>query len=185
MIKEYQKLIGLVAIALTVLGIYGYLSGLFTPHYYYEVTKYNNSSCNKGNRAIIYINKRERYLIRATAPDKKYKLESSTETLNMYIYQDLIPFNQFASLAIKQEGRPNVLTFRHKYFYEKYKGKMVPVLEIAKHNKIEGTFQFWKEGSLDLEDFSNLEIKPRIELRNKLKICEITKQTFSNIKKPL
>jgi len=165
----------LILMALSI-GIYGYLSGLFTPHHYYEATKYNYSSCEKGNRSVIYINERESYLIRATAPDKKYKLESSTETLNMYIYQDLIPFNQFANLAIKQEGRTNVLTFRHKNFYEKYKGEMVPVLEIAKHNKIDGTFQFLKEGSLDLEDYSNLEIKPQIELRNNLKICEITKQ---------
>ena len=165
----------LILMALSI-GIYGYLSGLFTPHHYYEVTKYNYSSCEKGNRSVIYINERESYLIRATAPDKKYKLESSTETLNMYIYQDLIPFNQFASLAIKQEGLGNVLTFRHKHFYEEYEGEMVPVLEIAKHNKIDGTFQFLKEGSLDLEDYSNLEIKPQIELKNNFKICEITKQ---------
>ena len=168
----------LILVAL-VIGIYGGLSGLFTPHHYYEVTGYWNSPCNKENNAhttVIYINEREGYLIRSTIPDRKYKLESNKETLNMYIYQDLIPFNQFASLAIKQEGLGNVLTFRHADFYDEYEGKMVPVLEIAKHNKIDGTFQFLKEGSLDLEDYSNLEIKPQIELRNNLKTCEITKQ---------
>ena len=168
----------LILVAL-VIGIYGGLSGLFTPHHYYEVTNYWNSPCNKENNAhttVIYINEREGYLIRSTIPDRKYKLESNKETLNMYIYQDLIPFEEFASLAIKQEGRTTDLTFRHKDFYEKYEGKWVPILYMAEHNKIDGRFKFWKEGSLDLEEYSNLEIKREVEIRNNLKTCEITKQ---------
>tara|TARA_A100001234_G_C12486688_1_gene325860 strand:- start:115 stop:660 length:546 start_codon:yes stop_codon:yes gene_type:complete len=166
----------LILVAL-VIGIYGGLSGLFTPHHYYEVTNYWNSPCNKENNAptVIYINEREGYLIRSTISDRKYKLESNNETLNMYIYQDHIPFEEFASLAIKQEGRGRTtdLTFRHKDFYEKYEGKLVPILYMAEHNKIDGGFKFWKEGSLDLEEYSNLEM---YQLGKHLKTCEVTKQ---------
>ena len=165
------------------IGIYGYLSGLFTPHHYHAVTISSNSSCknNYQSKAVIYINERESYLIRSTTPDRKYKLESSKETLNMYIYQDLIPFEEFTRLAgglAKEKGDG----FGERYFgalkakaFEKYKGKMVPISYMAEHNKIDGRFKFWKEGLLAVEDH-DLEIKRYVELRNNLKTCEITKQ---------
>ena len=42
-------------------GVYGYVSGLFTPHHYYEVDESLSGSCTTTNK--IYINKREKYLI--------------------------------------------------------------------------------------------------------------------------
>ena len=165
------------------IGIYGYLSGLFTPHHYHEVTISSNSSCknNYQSKTVIYINERESYLIRSTTPDRKYKLESSKETLNMYIYQDLIPFEEFARLAgglAKEKGDG----FGERYFgalkakaFEKYKGKMVPISYMAEHNKIDGRFKFWKEGLLAVEDH-DLEIKPIYGLGSSKHTCEVTKQ---------
>tara|TARA_B100000676_G_scaffold233994_1_gene233463 strand:+ start:1029 stop:1598 length:570 start_codon:yes stop_codon:yes gene_type:complete len=167
------------------IGIYGYLSGLFTPHHYHAVTSpnpyYDSCKDEAVERTVVYINQRENYLIMSRIPDRKYKLESSKETLNMYIYQDLIPFEEFARLAgglAKEKGDG----FGERYFgalkakaFEKYKGKMVPISYMAEHNKIDGRFKFWKEGLLAVEDH-DLEIKRYVELRNNLKTCEITKQ---------
>tara|TARA_Y100000816_G_scaffold239034_1_gene185317 strand:+ start:169 stop:576 length:408 start_codon:yes stop_codon:yes gene_type:complete len=50
----------LILVAL-VIGIYGGLSGLFTPHHYYEIDDINDS-CESPD-GTIYINKRENYLV--------------------------------------------------------------------------------------------------------------------------
>ena len=55
----------LILVAL-VIGIYGGLSGLFTPHHYYEVDESLSGSCTPTDK--IYINKREKYLIWQTSP---------------------------------------------------------------------------------------------------------------------
>ena len=167
------------------IGIYGYLSGLFTPHHYHAVTSpnpyYDSCKDEAVERTVVYINQRENYLIMSRIPDRKYKLESSKETLNMYIYQDLIPFEEFARLAgglAKEKGDG----FGERYFgalkakaFEKYKGKMVPISYMAEHNKIDGRFKFWKEGLLAVEDH-DLEIKPIYGLGSSKHTCEVTKQ---------
>ena len=50
----------LILVAL-VIGIYGGLSGLFTPHHYYEIDDINDS-CESPD-GTIYINQRENYLV--------------------------------------------------------------------------------------------------------------------------
>tara|TARA_B100001175_G_C19183048_1_gene482982 strand:+ start:81 stop:593 length:513 start_codon:yes stop_codon:yes gene_type:complete len=55
----------LILVAL-VSGVYGYVSGLFTPHHYYEVDESLSGSCTPTDK--IYINKREKYLIWQTSP---------------------------------------------------------------------------------------------------------------------
>ena len=54
----------LILVAL-VIGIYGGLSGLFTPHHYYEIVHYRKGDCSSPT-AMIYENKRENYLIIST-----------------------------------------------------------------------------------------------------------------------
>ena len=44
-----------------IIGFYGGLSGLFTPHHYYEVDAKWDGDCTSPD--TIYINKRENYLI--------------------------------------------------------------------------------------------------------------------------
>ena len=56
----------LILVAL-VSGVYGYVSGLFTPHHYYEVDESLSDSCTPTDK--IYINKREKYLIWQTLPE--------------------------------------------------------------------------------------------------------------------
>ncbi len=57
----------LILVAL-VSGVYGYVSGLFTPHHYYEVDESLSDSCTPTDK--IYINKREKYLIWQTSPQE-------------------------------------------------------------------------------------------------------------------
>ena len=45
-----------------IIGFYGGLSGLFTPHHYYEVDYKDDGDCTS-HKATFYINKRENYLI--------------------------------------------------------------------------------------------------------------------------
>ena len=72
----------LILIAL-VTGIYGYISGLFTPHHYYEIDHVDNSC--KSPDGIIYINKRENYLVFSHKKDMQRGKFSIIEEKDNYI----------------------------------------------------------------------------------------------------
>tara|TARA_B100000427_G_C15184581_1_gene453185 strand:- start:82 stop:555 length:474 start_codon:yes stop_codon:yes gene_type:complete len=132
---------------------YGYVSGLFTPHHYYEVHNALNS-CDRPSH--IYINEREDYLLemRTVEPDDLNFIRNTKTITSKYkkIFEDDL--------------------------HEMYRMEMenLPVISTLRRNKIDNSFL---EEQIFPADFL-ADIDPTFRSKEKItvlhKTCKVTKQ---------
>tara|TARA_B100000214_G_scaffold285543_1_gene215070 strand:+ start:127 stop:591 length:465 start_codon:yes stop_codon:yes gene_type:complete len=147
-----ERILYLLLILIALLsGAYGYISGFFTPHHYYELHNVLDS-CDKPLH--IYVNEREDYLLRM----KTYKSDGltikNTKTITTK-YKKIFEDDLHEMYRIENENAPMIQTFRR--------------------NKIDNSFLEEAFLPSDLTDL-DLIYSPNEKITTLHKTCKVTKQ---------